>query len=99
MYIGYSTLALASALVTMIVNAHSTPSLSYRLQDSIIGYDFLDAFMWETKDDPTHGRVNYVDKATALKDNLTFGVHLLVLFFAIEFQSSASFRLQIRHAR
>ena len=81
MYTGGATfaLALSSALVMMVqVNAQLIPSLSYCLKDSHIGYDFLDAFVWETEVDPTHGRVNYVDKTTALKDNLTFGTRFLV---------------------
>ncbi|KAJ8590237.1 glycoside hydrolase family 16 protein [Rhizopogon salebrosus TDB-379] len=53
----------------MVVNAQS---IAYRLNTSHIGYDFLDTFVWETEDDPTHGRVNYVDKATSLSENLTF---------------------------
>lgn len=59
----------------MVVNAQS---IAYRLNTSHIGYDFLDTFVWETEDDPTHGRVNYVDKATSLSENLTFGARLLV---------------------
>lgn len=81
MYTGGATFALAlfSALVMMVqVNAQSIPSWTYCLKDSHIGYDFLDTFVWETEDDLTHGRVNYVDKTTALKDNLTFGTRLLV---------------------
>jgi len=75
-----ATLTLVSALV-MMVNAQLTPSLTYRLLDSHVGYDFLDAFVWETEDDPTHGRVNYVDKTTALSNNLTFGARVLVHTF------------------
>jgi hypothetical protein len=83
MYTGGATvmfaLALSSALVMMVqVNAQLIPSLTYCLKDSHIGYDFLDAFVWETEDDLTHGRVNYVDKTTALKDNLTFGTRFLL---------------------
>jgi hypothetical protein len=41
--------------------------------DVYIGHDFLSGFNWDTLDDPTHGRVNFVDQSTALESNLTFG--------------------------
>ncbi|KAH7919358.1 hypothetical protein BV22DRAFT_1133889 [Leucogyrophana mollusca] len=44
----------------------------YVLKEQFVGQGFLDAFTWQTIDDPTHGRVNYVDQATALQKNLTF---------------------------
>jgi hypothetical protein len=57
----------------VVVNAQSLlPSFTYNLVVSYVGFDFLGNFSWETADDPTHGRVNYVNKATALQDNLTF---------------------------
>jgi len=62
----------------VVVNAQSLlPSFTYNLVVSYVGFDFLGNFSWETADDPTHGRVNYVNKATALQDNLTFGMSLL----------------------
>ncbi|KAG1746159.1 glycoside hydrolase family 16 protein [Suillus lakei] len=72
MYTRCAILALASLAV---VNAQSLlPSLTvtYNLIVSHVGYDFLGNFSWETADDPTNGRVNYVDQATALTNNLTF---------------------------
>lgn len=45
----------------------------FDLTDTYIGRDFLDRWTWETIDDPTHGRVDYVDQETALELNLTFG--------------------------
>lgn len=44
---------------------------TFVLKDKYVGYDFFGAFQWETFDDPTHGRVNYVDLQTAQKNNLT----------------------------
>ncbi|KAG0693396.1 glycoside hydrolase family 16 protein [Suillus ampliporus] len=74
MYIRFdATLALLASLV--MINAQSllsTLTQTYTLNVSHVGYNFLDNFSWETMDDPTHGRVNYVDLATALGDNLTF---------------------------
>lgn len=43
----------------------------YTLSDSIVGEDFYDAFNFEDISDPTHGRVNYVDSATAQLLGLT----------------------------
>ncbi|KAI0283797.1 concanavalin A-like lectin/glucanase domain-containing protein [Russula brevipes] len=53
-------------------------SLSYnaRVQSSVSrtsGWqDFYEGWNWETKADPTHGRVNYVSQADALRKNLTY---------------------------
>jgi hypothetical protein len=49
----------------------------YRLAESMVGYDFFKAFTWETLDDPTHGRVNYIDQETAMERNLSYGTVLL----------------------
>ncbi|THH27536.1 hypothetical protein EUX98_g6654 [Antrodiella citrinella] len=40
--------------------------------DSHQGTDFLSSFSHQAIADPTHGRVNYVDQATALAQNLTY---------------------------
>ncbi|GLB34452.1 putative glycoside hydrolase family 16 protein [Lyophyllum shimeji] len=45
---------------------------SYQLSDSIVGRAFYDAFDFQAIDDPTHGRVNYVDRSTAQNRNLTY---------------------------
>ncbi|KAH8118462.1 hypothetical protein DFH11DRAFT_1502630 [Phellopilus nigrolimitatus] len=45
--------------------------LGFTLQANIVGKDFFTHFHWETLDDPTHGRVNYVDQGVALSRNLT----------------------------
>ncbi|KAF9528180.1 glycoside hydrolase family 16 protein [Crepidotus variabilis] len=45
---------------------------SYGLTDFIEGQSFYDAFEWETLDDPTHGKVNYVDAETSYYNNLTY---------------------------
>lgn len=43
----------------------------YQVCDTIIGNDFYEAFEFEAIPDPTHGRVNYVDCATARELRLT----------------------------
>jgi len=47
-------------------------SASYALSDAVVGWDFYGFFNWETMADPTHGRVNYVDQATAQNRNLSY---------------------------
>lgn len=45
----------------------------YRLKDTFVGDDFFKEWTWETFQDPTHGRVNYVDRNAAIAKNLSFG--------------------------
>ncbi|KAG6380032.1 glycoside hydrolase family 16 protein [Boletus reticuloceps] len=45
---------------------------TYSLSDSIVGEGFYNAFNFEAIPDPTNGRVNYVDQATAQSLNLTY---------------------------
>lgn len=45
---------------------------TYSLTDNFVGTGFLSGFTHEAISDPTHGRVTYVDQATALADNLTY---------------------------
>ena len=45
----------------------------FSLKDNIVGHAFYSYFEWETFDDPTHGRVNYIDQHTAISRNLTLG--------------------------
>ena len=45
---------------------------TYTLSDNFVGTGFLSGFTHEAISDPTHGRVTYVDQATALADNLTY---------------------------
>ncbi|KAF5371146.1 hypothetical protein D9758_004177 [Tetrapyrgos nigripes] len=44
----------------------------YGCSDSIVGHQFLEKFTVEPIDDPTHGRVKYVDADTAARLNLTY---------------------------
>jgi len=44
----------------------------YALADKYVGNDFFNHWMWESLDDPTHGRVNYIDKWSARRTNLSF---------------------------
>ncbi|KZV88443.1 hypothetical protein EXIGLDRAFT_175817 [Exidia glandulosa HHB12029] len=48
------------------------PAGKYNVQDKWIGDGFYGGFDFNTFDDPTHGRVNYVDQATAQSQNLSY---------------------------
>ncbi|TCD62347.1 hypothetical protein EIP91_007045 [Steccherinum ochraceum] len=61
------TLAVAAASV-----APTALAATYSLSDNHVGSDFLSSFVHEAIADPTHGRVNYVDQATAIAQNLTY---------------------------
>ncbi|KAH7919357.1 hypothetical protein BV22DRAFT_1040974 [Leucogyrophana mollusca] len=63
---------LLPAIFVLLTSAQLFPDpATYVLKDKFVGRDFLNGFNWETFDDPTHGRVNYVDKNTALQRGLT----------------------------
>ena len=73
----------------------------YFFKTKYIGRDFLEHWTWETMDDPTHGRVNYVDQATALQLNLSYGelnsyIHWLPTSHSLRLHSVG---IQVRHAR
>lgn len=44
----------------------------YSLSDEVYGPGFYSFFEWEAIEDPTHGRVTYVDKPTSIHQNLTY---------------------------
>lgn len=51
----------------------------YFIKDTYCGEDFLHSWNWETANDPTHGRVNYLDRDTALNTNLTYGAFAILV--------------------
>ncbi|KAF7328351.1 Glycoside hydrolase family 16 protein [Mycena venus] len=55
--------------------ASSALARTYKRSEHIVGKDFFDAFDWLAISDPTHGRVNYTDEATAREFNLTVATH------------------------
>ncbi|RPD81602.1 2 beta-glucanase [Lentinus tigrinus ALCF2SS1-7] len=61
-----------AVLFTLSSLAASAWAATYPLKDSFFGEGFLSGFSHEAISDPTHGRVQYVDQATALAQNLTF---------------------------
>ncbi|KAF8636312.1 hypothetical protein AX17_003632 [Amanita inopinata Kibby_2008] len=62
------------ALKTFVLLALAVPvfCVTYTLSSNIVGSDFYNTFDFEAISDPTHGRVNYVNQATAVSQNLTF---------------------------
>ncbi|TFK92165.1 glycoside hydrolase family 16 protein [Polyporus arcularius HHB13444] len=61
-----------AALFTLSAVVSSALGATYPVKDSFVGQDFLTGFVHQAIADPTHGRVQYVDQATALAQNLTF---------------------------
>jgi hypothetical protein len=57
----------------------------YFLKDKWIGEDFLTGWVFDTEDDPTHGRVNYLDQEDAVNKGLVFGAYSCVSFLANQF--------------
>ncbi|KAF7367032.1 Glycoside hydrolase family 16 protein [Mycena sanguinolenta] len=45
---------------------------TYSRSENIVGTGFYNSFNFEAITDPNHGRVNYVNKTTAMSQNLTF---------------------------
>ncbi|KAF8059824.1 glycoside hydrolase family 16 protein [Lyophyllum atratum] len=58
--------------LTLLSLAGPALAANYPLSDSIVGPAFYDTFDFQAIGDPTHGRVNYVDRTTAQNQNLTY---------------------------
>jgi hypothetical protein len=76
-----------------------TTSGQFVLKDSWKGHEFLEGWNWETFDDPTHGRVNYVTRDSALALNLTYSTALpwAIAHKRLSFRI-ISFRVILHHA-
>ncbi|THV04719.1 endo-beta-glucanase [Dendrothele bispora CBS 962.96] len=68
------------SLLCLALGFQQASAATYSRTSSREGTDFLSAFEWQAIDDPTHGRVRYVDQASALNQNLTFasGNHFIL---------------------
>ncbi|KAF7314551.1 Glycoside hydrolase family 16 protein [Mycena kentingensis (nom. inval.)] len=64
--------ATSASLVAFALNAAPALAAVYSQTQNIVGSGFYDAFDFQAIPDPTAGRVNYVDRATAESTNLTF---------------------------
>ncbi|KAJ7178224.1 family 16 glycosyl hydrolase [Mycena filopes] len=61
-----------SSFIALFFAASSVHGATYQMLDNIVGNGFYDHFNFEAIPDPTSGRVNYVNEATARSANLTF---------------------------
>jgi hypothetical protein len=48
-------------------------SALYERKLSVVGPEFFEQFNWEARDDPTHGRVNYLSLEEAREKKLAYG--------------------------
>ena len=71
----YSPLALAmklSSRFSALALARLVLAGTFTVVDTYEGEDFINDWTFEAIPDPTHGYVNYVDKATAVSEGLVF---------------------------
>ncbi|EJD03023.1 glycoside hydrolase family 16 protein [Fomitiporia mediterranea MF3/22] len=59
-------------LITLLLFLAPSVLAQFNLRDTFIGDGFFSGFRWETFDDPSHGRVNYVDQQTAIAEGLSY---------------------------
>ncbi|KAJ7624602.1 glycoside hydrolase family 16 protein [Roridomyces roridus] len=64
--------SVAAQLVSLASVISTVHAGTYSRTENIVGSGFYNAFNFEAIPDPTDGRVNYVDQATAQAQNLTF---------------------------
>lgn len=64
-------------LAALSLSLSQRASASFYLQEKWVGNDFFSDWNWETENDPTHGRVNYVSQADAIAKNLAYGTSSL----------------------
>ncbi|KAM5532954.1 hypothetical protein V8D89_013372 [Ganoderma adspersum] len=60
------------ALLSLACLVSSVLGTTWKQSDSYVGSQFLSGFDHMAIADPTHGRVNYLDQATAVKRNITY---------------------------
>ncbi|KAG8761818.1 hypothetical protein FRC12_009311 [Ceratobasidium sp. 428] len=62
----------STGLSSILVAATVARAAVYNIADTFVGKSFLSGFDHIAIADPTHGRVNYVNQATAVSQNLTY---------------------------
>lgn len=97
-----SFIYISATLASLHLVSADFSSRNFALRDSFVGWQFLNGFVWETIDDPTHGRVNYVDRETALRRNLTYGEYPKPLFqhlqiYFLRTVSDSKFVMRVDH--
>jgi hypothetical protein len=63
-----------------LVVAPTIAAQSFCEKDVYIGNDFFADWTWLTINDPTNGRVNYVDQTTAINTGLSYGTFTPALY-------------------
>ncbi len=89
----------AFSLVTLFVPLVSADQDNYFFKTSFMGRDFLQHWTWYIDNDPTHGRVNYIDQATALQHNLSYGEYSrcpLMTVFIVWSRSASDYKFVMR---
>ena len=62
-----------TSVIALLACVFPLSSATFVLSDTYAGHDFFDSWIWETMNDPTNGRVNYLSLHDALQANLTRG--------------------------
>ena len=62
----------AVLIVLLLALSQRTTANLFILEDQWRGNDFFQGWNWETENDPTHGRVNYVSQSEAMSKNLAY---------------------------
>ena len=68
-----SFLSFSSFLVLALFLTRVVTATVYEHKVSIVGSDFFEEFDWESGNDPTHGRVNYLTQGQARAKHLAYG--------------------------
>ena len=84
MHIGFAFLAALSLSLSQRARGKA-----FYLKDQWRGNDFFQGWNWETEDDPSHGRVNYVSQGEARIKHLAYGSTILLLSHACFAHSSS----------
>lgn len=61
-----------SFLVLALSLAHNVSGALFKRELSVVGSDFFKEFNWESRNDPTHGRVNYLTLEQSRSRGLTY---------------------------
>lgn len=67
-----------SFLVLALSLAHNVSGALHKRKLSVVGSDFFEEFNWEPRNDPTHGRVNYLTLEQSRSRGLTYGLSGMV---------------------
>ncbi|KAI0662806.1 glycoside hydrolase family 16 protein [Cubamyces menziesii] len=71
-HIGRSQAVILDKRTSQLQTSSNGSSFIWTIQDTYEGKTFFDTFDFFTGQDPTHGMVNYTDRATAFSNNLSY---------------------------